>query len=338
MPASQQQLKLADRADRRKPDEGKVERNLAANPTQSGEFSRRITTIQEGKRQPIYAANPIGNPSPSSTLLVERYDLQSVPWQSHQATEQLLMLCLKPGIVRYSLEGDAVRRVSLSAGRVGFDPRGREKYLSHDGPLSALWVRISDSAFAEAAEGAVQGGQLEVVAPASLIDRRLEGLLYSLEAERRAGFPSGALFVDAVEVALATLLVMSFAVPSTRPRIEAAKPRKSGSGSHSLPPRLLQRVLNRMDLLDPALSLHTLAAEAGYSRRHFHRMFKSSTGYSPHQYLLHLRLKRAQELIRKSGISLIDVAAACGFSSHTHMSKAFRKLLGVTPGEYRRSC
>jgi transcriptional regulator GlxA family with amidase domain len=46
--------------------------------------------------------------------------------------------------------------------------------------------------------------------------------------------------------------------------------------------------------------LKTLAGESGYSRNHFLRMFRAATGYSPHQYLLHLRVKRAQEMMMKN--------------------------------------
>jgi len=74
-----------------------------------------------------------------------------------------------------------------------------------------------------------------------------------------------------------------------------------------------------------------------YSRSHFLRMFETATGLTPHRYLLQLRLERAQELMRKGSTSLIDIAALCGFSSHAHMSRVFRQLLGVTPSQYRRN-
>jgi AraC-like DNA-binding protein len=78
-----------------------------------------------------------------------------------------------------------------------------------------------------------------------------------------------------------------------------------------LPPHLLRRVVERMHEFGSNLDLQTLAAETGYSRRHFLPMFHASTGVPPHRYLLHLRLERAKELIRLPHTSLIDVAAAC---------------------------
>lgn len=103
-----------------------------------------------------------------------------------------------------------------------------------------------------------------------------------------------------------------------------------------LPYRLLRRVLERMNEFDDSPTLQELATESGYSRDHFSRMFQAATGRTPHNYLTHLRLERAQELLKMHKASLIDVALACGFSSHSHMARVFRKFLGVTPSEFQR--
>jgi AraC family transcriptional regulator len=66
-------------------------------------------------------------------------------------------------------------------------------------------------------------------------------------------------------------------------------------------------------------------------------MFHAAVGQTPHRYLIHLRLAYAKKLLRHKRVSLIDVAAACGFSSHGHMTHVFRRTLGMTPSEYRNS-
>jgi AraC family transcriptional regulator len=103
-----------------------------------------------------------------------------------------------------------------------------------------------------------------------------------------------------------------------------------------LPCHNLRRVVERMKELGTNLTLEELAKESGYCRHHFLRMFQAATGRTPHNYVTHLRLERAQELIKKRTGSLVDVASACGFSSHSHMTRVFRKILGVTPSEYQR--
>ena len=89
--------------------------------------------------------------------------------------------------------------------------------------------------------------------------------------------------------------------------------------------------------LQDKLSLDELAHEADYSRAHFLRMFRAATGKTPHQYLTERRIERAKSmLLEAKKISLIDVAARCGFSSQSHLTRVFRKQVGTTPTEFKR--
>jgi AraC family transcriptional regulator len=89
--------------------------------------------------------------------------------------------------------------------------------------------------------------------------------------------------------------------------------------------------------LDSALSLSALAAESGYSRAHFMRIFKATMGVTPHIHLLELRLQRAQKMVTSASMSLIDIALACGFRGHAHFTTAFTRRFGVAPSFYRKS-
>ena len=85
------------------------------------------------------------------------------------------------------------------------------------------------------------------------------------------------------------------------------------------------------------LSLDELARETNYSRGHFLRMFRAATGRPPHRYLMERRIERAKSmLLEAEGISFIDIAARCGFSSQSHLTRAFRKQIGVTPSAFKR--
>jgi AraC family transcriptional regulator len=113
--------------------------------------------------------------------------------------------------------------------------------------------------------------------------------------------------------------------------------RATGARFYSpLPARALRRVIERMDESGNKVTLEELARISGYSRNHFLRMFQAATGRTPHNYVMHRRLERAQGLIKKQSLPLIHVALACGYSSHSHMTQVFRKHLGVTPSEYQR--
>jgi AraC family transcriptional regulator len=258
-------------------------------------------------------------------------------WQTHLATDQLLMLFLKPTILLATEHDKAVNKIALSPGCVGFNSRWVPKSVRSHDPVSHLCVRVADSALIEVARDMGWNEQLELQADRVIVSDQLTRLLYALEAERSCGYPSGPLFVDGIELAVATFLVKSYGVFPRKVCKDPCDEGKSGTLSPALPPHLLKKVLYRMQDLTADLNLGALASETGYSRRHFLRMFQKATGSTPHQYLLQSRLNRAKDLIKSRNDSLIDVAAASGFSSHAHMSKIFRKVLGVSPSEYRRS-
>ncbi len=161
---------------------------------------------------------------------------------------------------------------------------------------------------------------------AVLRDTVLQRLITLLESESADGGFSGQLYSSHLAHALAVRLLLRETRQPTRKR-----------PSSKLPRHLLQRALDRMHELHSDLDLSILAAETGYSRSQFLRMFHAAVGCTPHRYRLQLRLNRAQELMKERRQSLIDIAAMCGFSSHAHLSRTFRQLLGTTPSEYRRS-
>ena len=99
----------------------------------------------------------------------------------------------------------------------------------------------------------------------------------------------------------------------------------------------MRRVEERMRDLENDLTLEALASESGYSPIHFSRMFRAATGQTPHNYVLHLRVARARQLLQEPSVSLTEIALECGFSSHSHLTRVFHQFVGMTPSAYRRS-
>ncbi|MDE1164975.1 MAG: AraC family transcriptional regulator [Pseudomonas sp.] len=89
--------------------------------------------------------------------------------------------------------------------------------------------------------------------------------------------------------------------------------------------------------LEAPLSLGELAGLCSLSEYHFARMFRTSVGLPPHQFVLARRLARARHLLRHSRLPLGEVALACGFASASHFANRFRQGVGATPGEYRQA-
>jgi transcriptional regulator GlxA family with amidase domain len=105
-----------------------------------------------------------------------------------------------------------------------------------------------------------------------------------------------------------------------------------------LPPRARRRVRDYIAAhLNEKITNAALAEIAGLSICHFARVFKHTEGMSPHQYVLHCRVNRAQELLAGTEMPLSEIAIAAGFSDQSHYTRCFREIIGVTPREYRWS-
>jgi transcriptional regulator of acetoin/glycerol metabolism/AraC-like DNA-binding protein len=142
-----------------------------------------------------------------------------------------------------------------------------------------------------------------------------------------------------LEAAL-TSLATTTAQMRPRPALVAASngPSLAPVAYGGLPPGALRRVREYIDIhLSDRTQLTELATVAGVSVHHFAREFKRSTGVTPHDYLMQRRIDRAREMLARTGWSLSEVAFAAGFSDQSHMSRHFRRLLGMTPGQFRWS-
>ena len=85
------------------------------------------------------------------------------------------------------------------------------------------------------------------------------------------------------------------------------------------------------------IHLDDLAALLGINVRRLCRAFRNTVGMSPHQYIMSVRVEHARDLLRQSRLDLEEIAELSGFADRTHMNKCFRKIVGQTPSEARRT-
>jgi AraC-like DNA-binding protein len=84
------------------------------------------------------------------------------------------------------------------------------------------------------------------------------------------------------------------------------------------------------------VSLDDLARVGGLSAYHLLRVFRSEIGLPPHAFLEQVRINRARKFLRAGG-SIADVTFKTGFSDQSHFSRHFKKMTGVTPGQYQKA-
>jgi AraC-like DNA-binding protein len=102
---------------------------------------------------------------------------------------------------------------------------------------------------------------------------------------------------------------------------------------------LTRHVLRARDLIERAyaepLDVEQLASAAGVSRAHFCRVFKEAYGETPYQYLMSRRIERAKAMLRARDLSVTEVCLAVGLTSLGSFSTQFRRIVGMSPSEYR---
>jgi transcriptional regulator GlxA family with amidase domain len=83
------------------------------------------------------------------------------------------------------------------------------------------------------------------------------------------------------------------------------------------------------------VDLRGLAASSGIGYSSFRRRFKALTGFSPHQFLLAIRINRAKALLRETRRTAADIAAATGFASPAYFARYFKRAAGLSPLAWR---
>jgi len=87
---------------------------------------------------------------------------------------------------------------------------------------------------------------------------------------------------------------------------------------------------------DQALNREVLAAVAGFSVPHFHRICTAHVGENIASYVRRVRLERAGRKLRMGAVDITEVALAAGYDTHAAFSKAFKQHFGLSPSEFRQ--
>jgi AraC family transcriptional regulator len=88
--------------------------------------------------------------------------------------------------------------------------------------------------------------------------------------------------------------------------------------------------------IDEPLSREVLAAVAGFSVPHFHRIFTACVGENIAGYVRRVRMERAGRKLRMGAVDITEVALAAGYDTHAAFSKAFKQQFGLSPSEFRQ--
>ncbi|ASU82630.1 AraC family transcriptional regulator [Nocardiopsis gilva YIM 90087] len=226
--------------------------------------------------------------------------------------------------LRWSADGRACRE-RFHRGQALINPAGWASRPRWEEDVELMLVALDPTWLERLAE---QGGArrvFELVPHFHLSDPLLAMMVERLVAEYEQAEPADTLYAQAlVQAVAAHVLRMS----SERP----VSPQRVGG----LSPRRMARVEDYIEAnLQERLRLEDLASVAGLSASHFTRAFRVSTGQSPHQYVLRLRLDRARRALQSTDDPIAHIAEATGFADQSHLTRTMRRQLGITPSTLR---
>ena len=220
------------------------------------------------------------------------------------------------------------RHVPTPAGAITLVPAGspvRARSSGHKDELhifleAGLVERVAAEAFG------LDPARLTILPLDGLDLPHLRAAMAAVAAELTAGGAGGPLAAESLANVLAVHLLRHVLAPR--------RPERGRDGT--LPRTRLRAVVAYIeDHLDAGPTLEQLAAVARLSPYHFARQFKAATGLPPHQYVIVRRVERAKQLLQGGDLSLAEVASEAGFSDQSQFSHHFKRLVGVTPGQFR---
>jgi AraC family transcriptional regulator len=245
---------------------------------------------------------------------------------SYDSVRPQLRFTFDAGQAIAAFEDAPARDVSCSPGSFALLSPGMRVRVRHSTPLETLALTFAPDALAGRAD---LGANLAAIA-GERSTRTTDPGMRALAAEARRALveeprPDRGYMAALGQAMLARALHVIDQVAAPHGRV-------------ALAPFRLRRVVDHVEArLDTKITVQELASVAELSTGHFARAFSQAMGEPPHHFVLTRRIARVRELLGDPALDLTTVALRAGFSSHAHMTSAFRRLTGLAPAAYRAS-
>jgi len=257
------------------------------------------------------------------------YETPTAEFKQPVLTDHMLVLFARPPEEFDLLYEGVNRHVPPPAGSISLVPAGSPLSVHSSGSKDQLHIFLEPRIVNRAAEAF----DLD---PARLMIRPLDGLnlpylrsaMEAVGTELTSG-AGGRLAAESLANLLAVHLIRETIKPTTLRR----------GRDTALPLAKLRAVVEYIEEnLETGLTLERMAAVVHLSAYHFARQFKAATGAPPHQYVISRRVERAQQLLHPElDLSLAEIALRAGFSDQSQFAQHFKRVVGITPGQFRKS-
>jgi AraC family transcriptional regulator len=218
----------------------------------------------------------------------------------------------------------------IGPGRFCLTPGEASAYWQHSGNPEILQLYLRHSVLENAIEEMYgrDGTSVKLVPRFAITDPLLEQLAFAVIHALHDGGDEDRLYIETIAQLIGVHLARKH---STLSRTRAEPP------TDGLARARIRRLLEYIEQhLGEDLSLEAMAAEVDLSPLYLVRAFRSTVGQSPHQYVVARRVELARRMLCDTETPIAEIALATGFSSQSHLSNWFRRIVGVSPAAYRR--
>lgn len=260
-------------------------------------------------------------------ISLEHCQLRPGELPAHRHHEHVILLSLTDGCRGELITSSGIGvSGTQTRGNVCVLPSGLEHQAALEQNSEHLALYVDPLLIAKAASEAELSGNVEIVERYKRRDNVISSVGIALLGELESEGLSGRLYAESLGNVLAVHLLRYYSVSTPQPV----------AFTGGLSAKKLRDVTEFIDdNYNRDLKLAELAQVAGMSSFHFAREFKRTTGTTPHQYVIKLRVERAKALLARKDLPLIEVGLQTGFSHQSHFTRLFRRVTGTTPNAYR---
>lgn len=233
-----------------------------------------------------------------------------------------------PAESEHRLEGQ-IQTCYCKPGEMLFIPAGVRYSSNWDQAGEFSLLGFSPTFFAQIAHESVRINRLELIPHIGISDPLVQQIGLALKADIEAKHPTGRMFGESLATGLVIHLLKQYSV---------WQPQSSSDETGCLSEYQLQKVFDYIHTyLDQDITLSDVADILSLSQYHFCRLFKQSTGVTPHQYLTQCRINQAKQLLLTTKLTITEIAFEVGITNHSSFTRLFRQHVGVTPKVFRAS-
>jgi len=215
---------------------------------------------------------------------------------------------------------------TYTKGAIGIYPAFVPHVVNWNGEIEFIEIDLDPQTLSRFVDESIDVSYCQIIPQSAIADPLIYSIGMALKAELESDRLGDRLYAESAVTMLAAHILRHYSTQTY------ALPKISGGLSRIKLSQIIDYINTH---LERNLSLVELAHVVQMSPHYFARLFKQSTGFSPHQYLLNYRIQTAKKLLLKPDLTLAEIALQVGFHDQSRFTSVFRKHTGVTPRKYR---